>query len=365
MRLIVTGGGTGGHLFPGIAVAEAVRRRIPDSRLLFIGTERLIDQKALANRGFELAALDCGAIKGLGMAHKVKSMLGLPSAVIAAWSLLKRFDPHLVLGVGGYVTGPVLLAAKMMGVPIVIHEQNSVPGLANRLAGTLADRICISLPCKPSFPLVKTVLTGNPVRQEILAASAGKQPTTEGEILTVLVLGGSQGAHRVNMLMMEAVECLVKKGQPLRLIHQTGAADEETVRAHYHKLGVKAEVAAFIADMATAYSRADLAVSRAGATTLAELAVMGLPALLIPFPYAADNHQVTNGEYYTKNGAGKMVEEAVLSGEILVQYLSEGLHNREELHTMAAKMRSLALPDAAERIVDECLQLVAARRGEN
>ena len=366
MRVIVTGGGTGGHLFPGIAVAEAMRRRLPETRVLFIGTQRLVDQKALAGRGFDLAALDCGAIKGLGMARKLKSLARLPGAILAARNQLKRFGPDLVFGVGGYVTGPVLLAAKTLSVPIVIHEQNSVPGLANRLAGLLADRICISLPCRPAFPAAKTVLTGNPVRQDILAASARKQGrAAEDAIPTILVLGGSQGAHRVNLLMMEAVEHLIKTGNSARVMHQTGGADEEMVRDHYAKLKVEAEVSAFIGDMAAAYSRADLVVSRAGATTLAELAVMGLPALLIPFPHAADNHQVTNGEYYQKQEACQMLEEAVLSGEILAHEISQGLHNREELHTMAAKMRSLALPDAAERIVDECLQLLVTRRRDN
>ena len=360
MRLIVTGGGTGGHLFPGIALATAMQRRVTEARVLFIGTQRLMDQKALAGRNFELAALDCGAIKGLGLVAKLKSLLRMPGAVAEARTILKRFEPDLVFGVGGYVTGPVLVAARLLRVPIVIHEQNSVPGLANRLAGMLADRICISLPCRPPFPAARTVLTGNPVRQEIL--EAGAREKKEQAMSTVLVLGGSQGAHRVNLLMMEAVERLTADGQRLRIIHQTGAADEEIVRTHYSRLGVDAEVAAFVADMAGAYARADLAVSRAGATTLAELAVMGLPALLIPFPYAADNHQVTNGEYYTKSGACRMIEEAVLSGEILARSISEGLHNKEELHTMAAKMKALAQPDAAERIVDECLHLFAGGR---
>ena len=216
------------------------------------------------------------------------------------------------------------------------------------------------MPCRPSFPAARTVLTGNPVRQEILAA--GRREKQEQDSPTVLILGGSQGAHRVNLLMMAAMEHLIADGLSLRLIHQTGAADEEIVRTHYARLGVEAEVSAFIADMAGAYGRADLAVSRAGATTLAELAVMGLPALLIPFPYAADNHQVTNGEHYTKSGGCRMMEEAVLSGKILAQSISEGLHNKEELHTMAAKMKAMARPDAAERIVDECIRLVAGGR---
>jgi UDP-N-acetylglucosamine--N-acetylmuramyl-(pentapeptide) pyrophosphoryl-undecaprenol N-acetylglucosamine transferase len=245
----------------------------------------------------------------------------------------------------------------MLRIPIAIHEQNSVPGLANRLAGKLADRVFISLPCVPPFPIGKTVRTGNPVRREILAAA--RQMKQEGEKQTVLILGGSQGAHRVNTLMMEAAAVLAQQKVPLQLVHQTGAADQEMVDRCYKNLGMEAEVTAFIGDMAAAYSRAGLVVSRAGATTLAELAVMGLPALLIPYPHAADNHQVTNGEYYEKRGGCLMVAESALSGEKLARLISEHLQNMEELHTMSATMKSLAMPDATDRIVDECLRLAA------
>ena len=360
MRLIVAGGGTGGHLFPGIAVATAVRERLPESRVLFIGTLRLLDQQALAGLGFELAALECGGVKGLGPAGRLRSLLLMPGAVAAALRLLRRFQPDLVFGVGGYVTGPVLLAAKLLRVPIAIHEQNSVPGMANRLAGRLADRVLISLPCTPPFPPRKTVHTGNPLRREILAAAGReKQAAT---VPTVLVLGGSQGAHRVNVLMMAAMERLQAEHFAVRLIHQTGAADRDQAANCYAQLGVEAEVEAFIRDMAGVYSRADLAVSRAGATTCAELAAMGVPALLIPYPYAADDHQATNGEYYVKGGGCRLLRESGLTGEILAGAISEHLRNREELHTMAANMKAMAMPDATERIVDECIRLAACRR---
>jgi len=360
MRLIVAGGGTGGHLFPGIAVATAVRERIADSRVLFIGTSRLLDQQALAGLGFELAALECGGVKGLGLGGRLKSLLLMPGAIAAALRLLRRFRPDLVFGVGGYVTGPVLLAAKLLGVPIVIHEQNSVPGMANRLAGKLADRVLISLPCTPPFPANKTIRTGNPLRREILAAAGReKQPA---DVPTLLVLGGSQGAHRVNVLMMEAVERLQAQGTLFGLIHQTGAADREQVANCYAQLGIKAEVEPFIRDMAGVYGRADLAVSRAGATTCAELAAMGLPALLIPYPYAADDHQVTNGKYYENGNGCRVLPESGLTGEILARTISEHLQNREELHTMAANMQAMAMPDATDRIVDECIRLAARKK---
>ncbi len=357
MRLIVAGGGTGGHLFPGIALATALKRQVPATQVLFIGTSRLLDQQTLAGQGFELAALDCGGVKGLGVIAKIRSLLMMPGAVLEALRILRRFRPDLVFGVGGYVTGPVLLAAWLLRLPIGIHEQNSVPGLANRWAGKLADRICISLPCVPPFPPAKTVQTGNPVRQEILAAAEQQKPVADKP--TVLVLGGSQGAHRVNTLMMEAMEKLAGSHPSVQLIHQTGPTDQELVAQCYQRLGIEAVVVPFIRDMAQVYSRADLVVSRAGATTLAELAVMGLPTLLIPYPYAADNHQVTNGEYYEKSGGCLMFSESSLTGEILARAISEHLHNPEELHTMAASMKTMAMPDATDRIVAECLRLAS------
>ncbi|MBM9536028.1 undecaprenyldiphospho-muramoylpentapeptide beta-N-acetylglucosaminyltransferase [Desulfobulbus alkaliphilus] len=362
MRLIVAGGGTGGHLFPGIAVAMALMQRIADARVLFVGTSRLLDQRTLTDRGFELAALACGGLKGMSLGARVQSFLQIPGAVLAARRLLRDFRPDLVFSVGGYVTGPVVLAARTLGIPICLHEQNSVPGMANRWAARLADRICISLPCTPSFPVRKTVQTGNPVRHEILLA--GEQGVQVENRPTLLVLGGSQGAHRVNMLMMEAMETLARETESLRVIHQTGTADEEMVAQCYQSLGVEAEVVSFIQDMAGVYAKASLAVSRAGATTLAELAVMGVPALLIPYPYAADNHQATNAAYYAQGGGGLVLTESGLTGGILARSISRHLQNQEELHTMAANMKAMAVPDASERIVDECLALVH-RRGRS
>lgn len=359
MRLIVAGGGTGGHLFPGIAVAGALRERVADTKVLFIGTARLLDQQALAGLGFEVASLVCGGVKGLGLSARLHTLFRLPGAFFDARRLVRRFQPDLVLGVGGYVTGPVLLAARSLGVPIAIHEQNSVPGMANRLAGRVADKVFISLPCVPEFPPEKTVRTGNPVRREILAAAA--MPREARSVPTLVVLGGSQGAHRVNLLMLEAMEVLSQEKErlPLHVIHQTGTADQDMVAQGYARLGIAAEVSAFLHDMAGVYHRADLAVTRAGATTLAELAVMGVPALLIPYPYAADDHQTINGRYYEKGGGCKVLPESALSGGILARTMSEYLHNPEEFHTMSANMKAMGMPDATNRIVDACVQLAA------
>ncbi len=362
MRAVITGGGTGGHLFPGIALAAAIQEHQPGSEILFIGTPRLMDQETLKNRGFQLATLSSSGVKGLGMGAQLRSLLSQPVAIWQARKMLQRFSPELVFGVGGYVTGPVLLAAKMLGIPTAIHEQNSVPGLANRIAGRLVDRICISLPCKPAFPAEKTVQTGNPVRAEIVAAARQKERELPADRPpSLLVLGGSQGAHALNERMVQAMKILHSKKLRLQLRHQTGSADADMVRAGYAQHGVEAEVLPFIHDMAKAYSSADLVVSRAGATSLAELAVMGLPAILVPYPYAADDHQATNASYYAQGGGALVFREEDLSPEVLASQIQRLVADTAQLQRMASAMRALGQPDAAGRLVAECLSLVQAK----
>lgn len=356
MRLIITGGGTGGHLFPAVAVARGIQRRCDGSTILFIGTGRVMDNRVLDGLGFERESLHFSGVKGLGVMGALRSAVQMPLAVYRAGKIISRFRPDLVFGVGGYVTGPVLVAAKLLQVPICIHEQNSVPGLANRLAGKIADRVYISLPCSHAFAEKKTVLTGNPVREEILAA-AKKKRAVAGDSFTLLILGGSQGAHRVNELVLEAVAELLVRRQQFKIVHQTGKADHELVRAGYDKLGIQAEVADFFPDMIRLYRKADIVISRAGATTLAELAVMGLPTLLIPFPYAADDHQKKNGVCYVDSGGARMWSESDLSGSKLAQEVSNLIENRGALQRMAAQMRTMGKPDATELIVEECVQL--------
>jgi UDP-N-acetylglucosamine--N-acetylmuramyl-(pentapeptide) pyrophosphoryl-undecaprenol N-acetylglucosamine transferase len=294
----------------------------------------------------------------MGLAHRIKSLAVLPGAVVEARGIIKRFRPDLVFGVGGYVTGPVLLAARLQGIPTCIHEQNAVPGLANRMIARFVDRIFVSIPGDYAFPAAKTIVAGNPVREEIIAAAREKKAAT-GDDTTLLVLGGSLGAHRINLLMLEAMVLLKEQGIRLNLIHQTGAADEERVRGGYAASGIKAEVAAFFSDMAGLYKRADLVVARAGATTLAELSVMGLPALLIPYPYAADDHQAKNASYYVDGGGARMIRESELDGKLLARMLKELLRNQEELHTLSANMKKLGRPEATREILESCLGLTS------
>ena len=358
MRLLLTGGGTGGHLFPAIATAEALCRRLPGTKVLFVGTHRKMDTTSLARHGFGARAIHCQGLKGKGLPALVQALILLPVAFVEAlWHIL-CFRPHLVVGVGGYVTGPVVAAARILGRPTVIHEQNSVPGLANRKLGALATRICLSLPgSEVFFPAGKTVLTGNPVRRRILELA--EQPSGKiGKDVTILILGGSLGAHRVNELVVAA---LTKHGGLLpagiQVIHQTGAADEEWVKSVYNQAGIKATVAAFFTDMAEVYARSDLLLSRAGATTLAELAVLGKPAVLIPYPFAADDHQYKNGRYYADSGGALVLVERELTARKLAETLAELVGNPGRLQEMAEAMRAKGCPDATERIVDVCLEV--------
>ncbi len=361
IRLMLTGGGTGGHLFPAIATAEAMCKRLPGSEILFVGTKRRMDKTSLEQYGFATCAIHSKGLKGKKLWALLQSLLVLPVSCFEAMYQIIRFRPHLVVGVGGYVTGPVIIAAKLLGKQTVIHEQNSVPGLANRKLGTFAEKICLSLPGSEKwFPAEKTVLTGNPVRNAILELAekeTGKTKQSDNS-LTLLVLGGSLGAHRINELVSGAFGLGLPELRSIKVIHQTGPADSEKVASAYRENNIDARVAPFFTDMAEIYKEADLLVSRAGATTLAELAVLGKPAVLIPYPYAADNHQEKNAEFYVQGGGAVMYIEKELTTKILAGQLVKLFMDSGQLQKMGAAMKSRAFPEAAERIVDVCLEMV-------
>jgi UDP-N-acetylglucosamine--N-acetylmuramyl-(pentapeptide) pyrophosphoryl-undecaprenol N-acetylglucosamine transferase len=370
MKLIVTGGGTGGHLFPGISLAQAMMHAYPGCEVLFIGTERKVDKNALSNLDFETMTIKSHGIKGKGILGMIKALLHQPIALWEAVKVIRKFKPDLVFGVGGYITGPVILAARLLGVSTCIHEQNSIPGLANKLLGHIADRIFVSLPgSEKYFPAHKTILSGNPVRPEIIRAAEEQKTTADKEYSTLLVLGGSQGARRLNELMLEAAEtCLSKLTPPPHIIHQARSDDEEVVRNKYAELGLNARVQDFYKDMVEIYSQADLVVSRAGATTLAELTVFRKPVILVPFPYAADNHQEVNGQYLVEAGAGIMFKQSDLTGEKLGMEIKQVLENRELLEEMSRNSGNVAKPEATATIVNSCMELlkghVAANSGK-
>lgn len=361
IRLLLTGGGTGGHLFPAIAAAEELCGRIPDAKVMFIGTRRKLDRAGLLAYGYEVKGIFCYGLKGKNVLQLIKAVATLPLAFVQATMHILAFQPDIVVGVGGYVTGPVIAAAKMLGKKSLIHEQNSIPGLANRKLGRLADRVCISLPqSEDYFPRQKTILTGNPVRKallELAAATGEKRGSTKK---TVLVLGGSLGAHRLNELVVDAL-CRHRPTMPVRVIHQTGTADCEMVRLKYAENGIDARVEPFFRNMAEIYKEADLLISRAGATTLAELAVLGKPAILVPYPFAADNHQQKNAEYYVEGGGCRCFAEKELNGRLLAGQIEELLADDEQRNSMAARMKKMAVPQAASNIVDACLAVISRK----
>jgi UDP-N-acetylglucosamine--N-acetylmuramyl-(pentapeptide) pyrophosphoryl-undecaprenol N-acetylglucosamine transferase len=365
IKLLITGGGTGGHLFPGIALAQAVEQTYANSKVMFIGTERKVDKNGLANLGFITKTIRCQPIKGKNISQILTALIQLPIGLFEAIKIIRQFKPDLVFGVGGYVTGPVIVAARLLGVTTCIHEQNTVPGLANKILGRIVNKVFVSLPgSEKYFPAHKTILSGNPVRSSLLSKAKEKKQHKSTDQPTILILGGSQGARRLNSLVLEAAKrCLVNLTPMPEIIHQTGEMDEEQAKKVYAELGMHARVDAFISDMAEVYCRADLIVSRAGATTLAEIMVFGKPAILVPFPYAADNHQEKNGRILVDAGGGVMFLQSELTGDKLGNEISRLLNDKKLLHEMAVKSAKLAKPEATATIVTTCLDLLKSRMG--
>lgn len=364
IRLLLTGGGTGGHLFPAVATAQEFQHQFPGTEVLFVGTKRKVDTGTLGRYGFKSESIRCYGLKGKNPFELLKAIAVLPLSYYQALRIIKRFRPDILMGVGGYVTGPVVAAGKNLGVPVVIHEQNSVPGLANRKLGKIADRICLSLPGSGTeFPENKVTYTGNPVRASILEMATNAAASRQAK-KTLLILGGSQGARAVNSLVSEALSTFGKTMlSTIRVIHQTGDRDVAQVRELYSRIGIEALVEPFFTSMETIYSEADLLISRAGATTLSEIAVLGKPVILIPYPYAADNHQEKNGEYYVAGGGALLYREKELVPKLLAGKVEELLADEKTRLAMGRAMRKLSFPDAAERIVACCLEEMGKRSG--
>ena len=360
IRLIITGGGTGGHLFPGISLAQAMMQANSDCEVLFIGTDRKVDKTALADLGFTVMTIKSQGIKGKKLSAKIMALLQQPAALFEAAGIIRKFKPDLVFGVGGYVSGPVILAARLLGIKTCIHEQNSIPGLANRVLGYIADRIFVSLPgSEKYFPESKTILSGNPVRRAIVEEAKKMRQKKYQEPLTLLILGGSQGARPLNSLMLAAAENTLVERTPLpQIIHQTGEHDEVYVREKYAELGITAQVKSFFSDMAEIYAQADLVISRAGATTLAELTVFHKPVILVPYPFAADNHQEINGSYLVEAGGGLMFRQSELDGKKLGRAIMRLLSDTKLLAEMSANSGKVAKPEATETIVTRCMKLL-------
>jgi UDP-N-acetylglucosamine--N-acetylmuramyl-(pentapeptide) pyrophosphoryl-undecaprenol N-acetylglucosamine transferase len=351
MRLLIAGGGTGGHLFPGVAIAEELRAREPDAPIKFVGTRRGIEARVLPDLGWDLEFIEVSGLKTVGAAGAVKGLFRLPRALWQARRIVKQFNPDAVIGVGGYASGPVVLAAKLRGIPTAICEQNSIPGLTNKMLGKLVRRVFLSFDeSKRFFNAKKIVMSGNPVRRDLVQKLLAAAPETRAAV-NVLVVGGSQGAVAVNELASKALVALAKD-TALAITHQTGEKDLEPTSARYREAGIAADCRAFIKDMAAAYHHADLIIGRAGATTVAELAIAGKPAIFIPYPFAADNHQELNAREMADKGAALMFRQAELTAEKLTDALRPLLTDASKRVEMGAAMKSLAKPGAAAAVID-------------
>ncbi len=360
-RAIIAGGGTGGHLFPGIAVAREIEKRFDHAEVLFVTGLRKMESEILSRYGYHTVSIRVEGIKGRGWKKGLKVISGLPGSFLQSVSLIKAFSPVFVLGVGGYASGPVCLAARMMGVPTAIHEQNAVPGLANRLLSRFVDCVFISFPeSRPWLKGRRHVLSGTPVREELFSGIPAKKP--DSSRFTVLVVGGSQGAMAVNRAFAEALEILESEGRHPHVIHQTGETDFARVQEDYRKRGIRAELHPFIRDMAAAYHRADLVVGRAGASTIFELAALGKPSVLIPYPFATHGHQEMNARCLVQAGAAEMIRQEELTGECLAKVLTEFMNNPDRLKTMGIRALTIGRKDAAEVIVDHLLETALAKK---
>lgn len=363
MKLVIAGGGTGGHLFPGVAVAEEFLKRENGNEVLFIGTERGLEKKILPGLGLDLRTIDVEGLKGRGL-RSLLGLLKLPMSLVQSMGILGEFRPDIVLGVGGYASGPAVLAAVIKGLPSAIAEQNAIPGETNKMLARLARRIFLSFPDNAGWaPPEKTVVTGNPIRAGLLKRdSAAKQ---DG-LFTILVFGGSQGAHKINETMVEALDHLDGALGNIMIIHQTGNDDLEMMKEAYRtreKHGLKVKVLPFIADMSAAYSRADLLVCRAGATSIAEITACGKAAIFIPFPFAVADHQTKNAQALEKAGAAVMIPQKDLDGKKLADLILDFFEEPSKLREMEKRSAQLGHPDAAKRVVDEIVDL--ARTSEH
>jgi UDP-N-acetylglucosamine--N-acetylmuramyl-(pentapeptide) pyrophosphoryl-undecaprenol N-acetylglucosamine transferase len=352
LAVVIAGGGTGGHLYPGIAVAREIVRRVPEARVTFAGTARGLEARVVPREGFELDLIRSAGLKGKAIASRLRGLAMIPLSVLDAWRLLSRRRPRVVIGVGGYSSGPVVLSAALRGIPTLVLEQNAQPGFTNRVLARWVRGAAVTYEETLAHFRGKGFLAGNPVREEFFAG--GKREAGRARLL---VLGGSQGAHAINVAVTAAAPALLRAHPSLEIVHQTGERDVTWAREQYRQAGVTARAEAFLDPVAAEMHAADVAISRAGATTLAELAASGTPAVLVPFPAATDDHQRKNAEVLVRAGAATLIPQAELAGDRLAGEVSALLADRARLSGMGAAMRAKAQPGAAGRIVDRVLAL--------
>ncbi len=366
MKVLIAAGGTGGHIYPGIAVAQEIMRRDASSKVHFVGTARGLETRLVPQAGFELSLIESAGLKNVSLGARIRGVAVLPKSFVSTRRLLRAFQPDVVVGAGGYVSGPVVLTAAITNRPTMVMESNALPGWTNRVLARFVDRAAVSFEQALPYFRGKAKVTGNPVRREFFDIPPKRH---EPGKFSLLVFGGSQGARAINEAMVAALPRLKELPTLLRIKHQTGAADFEKVKAAYESAGwgEQAEVRSYIDNMMADFAEADLVLCRAGATTTAELIAAGKASIMVPFPLAADDHQRKNAEALQAGGAARMILQQELSAERLTIEIEKLVQTPEELNRMEEASRKLAHGDAAAAAVDmiEELSRKQAQRAQN
>ncbi len=354
MKVVIVAGGTGGHLFPGLAIARKLREK--DSEVIFVGRKRGWEAGIVPREGFEFVSISAGGWLGKSPGRRLYSALETLAGLFQSLFILLRLRPRMVVGMGGYVAGSFVLAAWLLRFPTVIHEQNLVPGVTNRLLGRFVNEVEVSFPeSSRFFPRGRVRVTGNPVREEIRRTGTLERKTKSRK--TLLVTGGSQGAHRLNLAFAEAIGFLKEKMNSWQIIHLSGGKDHDLMVRTYKEAEMEARVYPFLQRMEEAYREADLVVARAGATTVAEIMACGLPSILVPYPLATYHHQEENARWLERRGAAITLREKELTGEKLAKTILSLMADEERLSRMAEKSKSLGRPEAANDIVNRVMAL--------
>jgi len=350
-RIVIMAGGTGGHVFPALAVAELLMEK--GWQVSWLGTQKGLESRVIPENGIEIDWLSVAGVRGKGLMSKITAVFMLFKACVQALNILRKRKPDVVLGMGGFVAGPGGLMAKLLGLPLIIHEQNRIPGTTNRLLARLAKQVLEAFPGSFSGK-IKAKCTGNPLRKQFLTAVVNGRQLSENEV-RILIFGGSQGAQILNETVPEAIAEFQRSGlatQSVEIKHQTGAAMLSQVESRYKALGIKAETKAFIDDMVAAYQWADLVICRAGAMTVSEVAAMGVPAIFIPLPGAIDDHQTANARYLSDAGAGLLLRQNELNPVTLAEHITKAL---EKLAAMSVAAQHCARLDATAVVAGYCI----------
>lgn len=349
MKILFAAGGTGGHIYPAIAVANELLRRDPACEVLFVGTVRGLETRIVPDNGFQLSLIDSSGLKSVGLLGKIKGLSVLPKSFLEARHLMKQFRPHAVVGAGGYVSGPVLMMAAIMGIPTLVMDSNALPGFTNRQLARFVDKAALTFDEALPFFGKKGVVTGNPVRNDFF----GIEPKERTDVFHVLIFGGSQGARAINNAVADSLGEIAELEGKISFTHQTGEADFEKIREIYSRSAFSdSDIRPFITDMVSEFAKADVVICRAGATTCAELAAAGKAAIMIPLPTAADDHQRKNAEAMQNAGAAKMILQRDLNGKKIAEEIRALAANPDEIEPMHAAAKGLGRADAAERTAD-------------